>query len=41
VQIGRKLKAHIDRHPLEKINNVFAELKAGMVDGRIVIPFTA
>lgn len=36
-----KVKAHIHRRPLEQINTVFAELKAGTVDGRIVIPFSA
>lgn len=34
-----KVKAHIHKRPLEEINAVFAELKAGEVDGRIVIPF--
>ena len=34
-----KVKAHIHKRPLEDINAVFAELKAGEVDGRIVIPF--
>jgi propanol-preferring alcohol dehydrogenase len=34
-----KVKAHIHQRPLEEINQVFAELKAGTVDGRIVIPF--
>jgi alcohol dehydrogenase, propanol-preferring len=34
-----KVKAHIHQRPLEDINAVFAELKAGKVDGRIVIPF--
>jgi propanol-preferring alcohol dehydrogenase len=34
-----KVKAHIHERPLKEINNVFAELKAGTVDGRIVIPF--
>lgn len=34
-----KVKAHIHQRPLEDINSVFAELKAGTVDGRIVIPF--
>ncbi len=34
-----KVKAHIHRRPLEEINAVFAELRAGKVDGRIVIPF--
>jgi D-arabinose 1-dehydrogenase-like Zn-dependent alcohol dehydrogenase len=33
------VKAHIHQRPLEEINQVFAELKAGTVDGRIVIPF--
>jgi propanol-preferring alcohol dehydrogenase len=32
-----KVKAHIHERPLEEINNVFADLKAGEVDGRIVI----
>lgn len=36
-----KVKAHIHRRPLEQINAVFAELKAGTVDGRVVIPFSA
>ena len=34
-----KVKAHIHRRPLEEINRIFAELRAGTVDGRIVIPF--
>ncbi|MDR3510477.1 MAG: alcohol dehydrogenase AdhP [Caulobacteraceae bacterium] len=34
-----KVKAHIHKRPLEDINKVFAELKAGEVDGRIVVPF--
>jgi propanol-preferring alcohol dehydrogenase len=34
-----KVTAHIHTRPLEDINAVFAELKAGTVDGRIVIPF--
>lgn len=34
-----KVKAHIHTRPLEAINAVFAELKAGTVDGRVVIPF--
>ena len=34
-----KVKAHIHLRPLEAINDIFAELKAGKVDGRIVIPF--
>lgn len=34
-----KVKAHIHQHPLEDINTVFAGLKAGTVDGRVVIPF--
>jgi propanol-preferring alcohol dehydrogenase len=32
-----KVKAHIHQLPIEKINDVFANLKAGKVDGRIVI----
>jgi propanol-preferring alcohol dehydrogenase len=35
-----KVKAHIHQRKLEEINDVFAELKAGTVDGRIVIPFS-
>lgn len=34
-----KVKAHIHKRPLEEINSIFADLKAGQVDGRIVIPF--
>jgi propanol-preferring alcohol dehydrogenase len=34
-----KVKAHIHQRPLEDINSVFADLKAGTVDGRIVVPF--
>ncbi len=34
-----KVKAHIHRRALEDINAVFTELRAGKVDGRIVIPF--
>lgn len=36
-----KVKAHIHQRKLEEINDVFAELRAGTVDGRIVIPFGA
>jgi propanol-preferring alcohol dehydrogenase len=34
-----RVKAHIHERPLDDINRVFAELKAGTVDGRIVVPF--
>jgi propanol-preferring alcohol dehydrogenase len=34
-----KVTPHIHARPLEEINGVFADLKAGRVDGRIVIPF--
>jgi alcohol dehydrogenase, propanol-preferring len=34
-----KVKAHIHQRPLEDINSVFTDLKAGKVDGRIVIKF--
>ena len=34
-----KVKAHIHQRPLEDINGVFADLKAGKVDGRIVVKF--
>jgi propanol-preferring alcohol dehydrogenase len=34
-----KVKAHIHQRPLQDINSVFADLKAGTVDGRVVIPF--
>lgn len=34
-----KVKAHIHQKPLEEINGIFADLKVGSVDGRIVIPF--
>ncbi len=37
--IEGKVKAHIHQRPLDDINRVFAELKAGTVDGRIVVPF--
>jgi propanol-preferring alcohol dehydrogenase len=33
-----KVKAHIHQRPLDDINRIFAELKAGTVDGRIVVP---
>ncbi len=33
-----KVKAHIHQLPLEEINGVFADLKAGKVDGRIAVP---
>jgi propanol-preferring alcohol dehydrogenase len=32
-----KVKAHIHKATLENINRVFADLKAGRVDGRIVL----
>jgi propanol-preferring alcohol dehydrogenase len=32
-----KVKAHIHERPLDDINRVFAELKHGTVDGRIVV----
>jgi len=32
-----KVRAHIHKSPLSDINKVFADLKAGKVDGRIVI----
>jgi propanol-preferring alcohol dehydrogenase len=34
-----KVRTHVHERPLEAINSVFAELKAGTVDGRVVIPF--
>ena len=34
-----KVKAHIHQRPLEDINSVFTDLKAGKVDGRIVVKF--
>jgi len=34
-----KVKAHIHQRPLEDINGVFADLKNGNVDGRIVVKF--
>ena len=34
-----KMKAHIHQRSLEDINSVFADLKAGKVDGRIVVKF--
>ncbi len=34
-----KVKAHIHQKPLTDINKVFADLKTGKIDGRIVIPF--
>jgi propanol-preferring alcohol dehydrogenase len=34
-----KVKAHIHQRSLEDINGVFADLKAGKVDGRIVVKF--
>ncbi len=36
-----KVKTHIHKRPLESINEVFADLKHGQIDGRIVIPFHA
>lgn len=33
-----KVAAHIHRRPLEDINQIFAELRAGTVDGRVVVP---
>jgi propanol-preferring alcohol dehydrogenase len=33
------VKAHIHQRSLEDINGVFADLKAGKVDGRIVVKF--
>lgn len=36
-----KVKAHIHRKRLEDINEIFADLKAGRVDGRIVLDFAA
>jgi propanol-preferring alcohol dehydrogenase len=36
-----KVRAHIHRTALEDINQVFADLKAGRVDGRIVLDLTA
>ena len=32
-----KVKSHIHRMPLEKVNEVFAALKEGRVDGRVVL----
>ena len=34
-----KVRAHIHQRALEDINGVFADLKDGKVDGRIVIKF--
>ena len=34
-----KVKAHIHKRPLESINEIFADLKRGQIDGRSVIPF--
>src|SRR5262249_20834866 len=34
-----KVKAHIHKTPLEQINRVFHDLKAGKVDGRMVLTF--
>lgn len=36
-----KVRAHIHRARLESINKTFAELRAGTVDGRVVIDFSA
>ncbi|MBV8066496.1 MAG: alcohol dehydrogenase AdhP [Candidatus Eremiobacteraeota bacterium] len=36
-----KIKANVNTAPLEEINHVFSELKAGRVDGRIVLDLTA
>lgn len=36
-----KVKAHIHKKRLEDINEIFADLKAGRVDGRIVLDFAA
>lgn len=35
-----KIKTHIQRRPLEDINDIFGELKAGKIDGRVVIPLS-
>jgi propanol-preferring alcohol dehydrogenase len=35
-----KIKTHIHERTLGEINAVFSELRAGKVDGRIVIPFS-
>ena len=34
-----KVKAHIHKAKLEDINRVFAEMKAGRIDGRVVVDF--
>jgi propanol-preferring alcohol dehydrogenase len=34
-----KVRAHIHKTTLENVNHVFADLKAGKVDGRMVITF--
>jgi len=34
-----KVKAHIHKAKLEDINHVFAEMKAGRIDGRVVVDF--
>ncbi|CAH1674055.1 Alcohol dehydrogenase [Hyphomicrobiales bacterium] len=36
-----KVKAEIQKAPLEEINAIFAKLKQGKVDGRMVLDFTA
>ncbi|WP_374372973.1 alcohol dehydrogenase AdhP [Dongia sp.] len=36
-----KVRAHIHKKRLEDINEIFADLKAGRVDGRIVLDFAA
>ena len=35
-----KVKAEIDRAPLDDINAIFARLKGGKIDGRVVLDFT-
>ncbi|MCS0497146.1 alcohol dehydrogenase AdhP [Ancylobacter sp. MQZ15Z-1] len=35
-----KVKAEIHKAPLEKINDIFADLKDGRIDGRMVLDFT-
>ena len=35
-----KVKAHVTSAPLEDINRIFEELKAGRIEGRVVLDMT-
>ncbi|SEP94969.1 alcohol dehydrogenase, propanol-preferring [Faunimonas pinastri] len=36
-----KVKSQIRKAPLEEINSIFADLKAGKIEGRVVLDMTA